>query len=176
MATASTVFEKLAQQSEWYGQRAHRNRARFVLLKGMQIVFAAAIPVVSVATLGDKQRWVTATLGALVGIFEGFIQLGQYQQNWLISGNPRSPEARGILVQRESRPVFRRAGCGRPLRQPLRCNHLRRKFQVALHPGEWRKTLGHHHPGGTPQKVCRYSTRTISSYQSSDVSGIPYPT
>jgi len=84
MATASTVFEKLAQQSEWYGQRAHRNRARFVLLKGMQIVFAAAIPVVSVATLGDRQRWVTATLGALVGIFEGFIQLGQYQQNWLI--------------------------------------------------------------------------------------------
>ena len=51
MAGEGTVFEKLAQQSEWYGQRAHRNRARFVLLKGMQIVFAATIPVVSVAAL-----------------------------------------------------------------------------------------------------------------------------
>ena len=84
MASSSTVYEKLTQQSEWYGIRAKHNRSIFVLLKGMQIVFAAAIPVVSVAGAADVQRWATATLGALVGIFEGFIQLGQYQQNWLI--------------------------------------------------------------------------------------------
>jgi hypothetical protein len=84
MASDGTVYEKLAQQSEWYGNRAKHNRRLFVLLKGMQIIFAAAIPVVSVAGAADVQRWATAALGALVGIFEGFIQLGQYQQNWLV--------------------------------------------------------------------------------------------
>jgi hypothetical protein len=84
MASDTTVYEKLVQQSEWYGYRAKHNRRLFVLLKGMQIVFAAAIPVVSVAGPANVQRWATATLGALVGIFEGFIQLGQYQQNWLV--------------------------------------------------------------------------------------------
>src|SRR5450631_1811769 len=83
MASTTTASEKLAQQSEWYGQRARHNRSLFVLLKGMQIVYAAAIPVVSVAGAANVQRWATAILGALVGIFEGFIQLGQYQQNWL---------------------------------------------------------------------------------------------
>lgn len=84
MASDSTVLEKLAKQSEWYGVRAKHNRSMFVLLKGMQIVFAASIPVLSVAAAADRQRWAIAILGALVGIFEGFIQLGQYQQNWLI--------------------------------------------------------------------------------------------
>jgi hypothetical protein len=83
MTSNISASETLAQRSEWYGQRAHHNRSVYVLLKGMQIVCAAAIPVVSVAGPANVQRWTTATLGALVGIFEGFIQLGQYQQNWL---------------------------------------------------------------------------------------------
>jgi hypothetical protein len=29
-------------------------------------------------------RWPTAVLGALVGVIEGLIQLGQFQQNWLL--------------------------------------------------------------------------------------------
>ena len=80
----TTPTEKLAHQSVWYGERARQNRSYYVTLKGAQIVFAAAIPVVSVAGAANAQRWATAILGALVGIIEGLIQLGQYQQNWLL--------------------------------------------------------------------------------------------
>jgi hypothetical protein len=55
-----------------------------VWLKITQIDFAAAIPVVSVAGAENVQRWITAALGALIGILEGLIQLGQYQLNWLL--------------------------------------------------------------------------------------------
>src|ERR1700726_4760530 len=64
--------------------QAQRNRSLYVWFKGIQIVFAAAIPLVAVAGGGDIQRWTTATLGALIGILEGLIQLGQFQQNWLL--------------------------------------------------------------------------------------------
>ncbi len=79
-----TPFEAISEQSDWYGERASRNLSRYKLLKGAQIVFAAAIPVVSVAAAANAQRWASAILGALIGIIEGMIQLGQYQQNWLL--------------------------------------------------------------------------------------------
>jgi hypothetical protein len=79
-----TPAEKLAQQSAWYGERARQSRSYYVKLKGAQIICAAAIPVISVSGAANSQRWATAVLGALVGIIEGLIQLGQYQQNWLL--------------------------------------------------------------------------------------------
>jgi hypothetical protein len=52
----------------------------FRTLKGMQLVAAAAIPVV--ATL-DAPAVVTGTLGAAIVVIEGFQQLNQHQQNWV---------------------------------------------------------------------------------------------
>jgi hypothetical protein len=79
-----TPVERITHLSAWYGEKAHRNRTYYQTLKATQIVFAASIPVVAVSGAGDIQRWTTAVLGSLVGIIEGFIQLGQYQQNWLL--------------------------------------------------------------------------------------------
>jgi hypothetical protein len=83
-AKSATPFDRITQQSKWYGDKSQKNRTVYVRLKGMQIVLAAAIPVVSVAAASDPQRWTSAGLGALIGIVEGFLQLGQYQQNWLL--------------------------------------------------------------------------------------------
>ena len=80
----ATVLEAIRGQGSWYSQKARRSRFMYMLLKTSQIVLAAAIPVVSVASGGVSQRWTTAILGALVGVVEGIIQLGQYQQNWLL--------------------------------------------------------------------------------------------
>jgi hypothetical protein len=80
----STPFEMVTQQSTWYGERARRNRSSYIALKTIQLIVAAAIPVVAVGAVSDIQRWTSAVLGALVGIIEGVIQLGQYQQNWLL--------------------------------------------------------------------------------------------
>jgi hypothetical protein len=81
---SGTPFDRITSQSKWYGDKSQKNRTVYVRLKGMQIVLAAAIPVVSVAAASDPQRWTSAGLGALIGIVEGFLQLGQYHQNWLL--------------------------------------------------------------------------------------------
>ena len=80
----SSPLDLISQQMSWYGDQARLNRSRYVLCKSTQIIFAATIPVVAVADAGNIQRWSTAVLGALIGILEGLIQLGQYQQNWLL--------------------------------------------------------------------------------------------
>jgi hypothetical protein len=93
-----TTLDKLAQQSAWYGERARFNRSFYVTLKGAQIVFAAAIPVVAVAGGSILERSAAAILGALVGIFEGFLQLGQYQQNWLLYRATREALKREVFL------------------------------------------------------------------------------
>lgn len=77
------ILDRIREQSAWYGEKARSNRSTFVTFKIVQVVMAASIPVVSVAGGGNVQRWTTAILGALIGIIEAVLQLGQYQQNWL---------------------------------------------------------------------------------------------
>jgi hypothetical protein len=83
-ANSGSILDKLRAQSAWYGAGARGNHSRYVALKTTQIILAAAIPVVAVAAAGVTLQWTTAILGALVGIIEGILQLGQYQQNWLL--------------------------------------------------------------------------------------------
>ena len=83
-AKSATTFDRITNQSKWYGDKSQKNRTIYVRLKSAQLILAAAIPVVSVAAASNPQRWTSAGLGALIGIVEGFLQLGQYQQNWLL--------------------------------------------------------------------------------------------
>jgi hypothetical protein len=78
-----TTLDRIRAQSDWYGKKARSNRSTYMAFKIVQIVMAASIPVVSVAVAGGVQRWTNAILGALIGIIEAVLQLGQYQQNWL---------------------------------------------------------------------------------------------
>jgi len=80
----TTITQEIEDQSQWYGARARSNRRYFFILKAVQIIIAAAIPVVALAGSSTSGKWVTAILGALVGIVEGILQLGQFQQNWLL--------------------------------------------------------------------------------------------
>lgn len=77
--TNNPTYERLEDQIRWYDDRSNSNHRRFKLVKGAQLLSAAAIPVV--ATLGATAA-VPAALGALVVVLEGFQQLNQYQQNW----------------------------------------------------------------------------------------------
>lgn len=94
-----TALEKVKQQSAWYGAHARNNHKIYVILKTVEIVFAAAIPVVSVASAAEVQRWTNASLGALIGIVEGIVQLGQYQQNWLLYRATREALKREELLR-----------------------------------------------------------------------------
>lgn len=74
------TLERLEDQIRWYDRRSEASQRRFKVLKAIQILAAATIPVV--ATL-DAHAAVPAALGGAVVLIEGFLQLGQYQQNWI---------------------------------------------------------------------------------------------
>lgn len=70
---------RLEDQIAWYSRRSASDQRWFRILKGVQLVAAAAVPVA--ATL-DAPGVVTGTLGAAIVVIEGFQQLNQHQQNW----------------------------------------------------------------------------------------------
>jgi hypothetical protein len=74
------AWERLEDQLGWYDRKSGQQKLWFQRLKVMQIVTAAAIPVV--AGVG-ADAWITGSLGASIVVLEGIQQLFQYQQNWL---------------------------------------------------------------------------------------------
>ena len=74
------AWKRLTDQLNWYGRKSTQYRNWFHRLKVLQIVIAAAIPVVAG---GGAGAWVTGTLGASIVVLEGVQQLFQLQQNWL---------------------------------------------------------------------------------------------
>jgi hypothetical protein len=79
MPPDDVTLERLEDQIRCYDRKSADNQRRFKALKALQLLTAAAIPVV--ATL-DLHAAVAAALGALIVVIEGFVQLNQYQQNW----------------------------------------------------------------------------------------------
>jgi hypothetical protein len=74
------AWKRLEDQLAWYDGRSAHHKDWFQRLKVLQIVVAAAIPVVAGAGAG---AWITGSLGATIVVLEGFQQLFQFQQNWL---------------------------------------------------------------------------------------------
>lgn len=75
----SPAWARLQEQIEWYDRKSQACQQRFKLLKILQIVTAAAIPV---AVAVSAEDWLVAVAGALIVVLEGLQQLEQYQQNW----------------------------------------------------------------------------------------------
>jgi hypothetical protein len=79
LAEADPVFQRLEDQIDWYDRKSEQNQLYFKAVKAAQLIAAAIIPVVAIL---HAPAAVTASLGALVVVLEGFQQLNQYQQNW----------------------------------------------------------------------------------------------
>jgi hypothetical protein len=76
----SVTMGRLEDQLLWYDRRAKANQRWYQRLKVVQLLIAAAIPVVAAFGAGAD---IAGLLGALVVIVEGLQQLFQFQQNWL---------------------------------------------------------------------------------------------
>lgn len=74
------AWERLEDQINWYDDSSTKNKNWFISLKIVQLVAAAAVPVMASI---QAAVWVTGGLGALVVVVEGIQQLGQYQANWI---------------------------------------------------------------------------------------------
>jgi Protein of unknown function (DUF4231) len=79
-AETSVPWQRLEDQVSWYDEKSQGSQRAYKRIKVVQLVAAAAIPVVAVA---EATAWVTAALGGVVLVLEGLQQLGQYQQNWI---------------------------------------------------------------------------------------------
>jgi hypothetical protein len=79
VASPDVTLDRLDDQIGWYDRKSLQNQRWFKALKGLQLLAAAAVPVV--AAIGVRAA-VPAALGALVVVLEGLQQLNQYQQNW----------------------------------------------------------------------------------------------
>ena len=75
----SPAWARLEDQIAWYDAKSQHNQRWFKVLKILQILVAAAIPV---AAAGDAPAWLLGGGGALIVALEGLQQLQQYQQNW----------------------------------------------------------------------------------------------
>jgi len=74
------AWERLEDQIEWYDGNSTKNKNWFTSLKIVQLIGAAAVPVMASV---HAAVWVTGGLGAVVVVVEGIQQLGQYQANWI---------------------------------------------------------------------------------------------
>lgn len=85
MPDSDPIIARLEDQIAWYDRKSVSCQRIFRRIKIVEIVAAALIPFL--AALGSKEipwsTWFTGGLGVVITVFEGLLQLGQYQQNWI---------------------------------------------------------------------------------------------
>lgn len=77
---SGVTHRRLLDQIDWYDRKSIDNQRWFKRLKGLQLVAAAAVPVVATLAVDPV---VTGGLGAVILVLEGMQGLNQYQQNWI---------------------------------------------------------------------------------------------
>jgi hypothetical protein len=78
-APSSASWQRLEEQIRWYSHGARRNKRWYMRIKIVQIVSAAAIPVLAATSL---PTWVAGSLGASIVVLESVQQLFQFHSNW----------------------------------------------------------------------------------------------
>ena len=78
-APSSASWQRLEEQIRWYSHGARRNKRWYMRIKVVQIVSAAAIPVLAATIL---PTWVAGSLGASIVVIESVQQLFQFHSNW----------------------------------------------------------------------------------------------
>lgn len=76
------VLERLEDQIAWYDRKSRQNQRTYKLIKVVEIIAAALIPMLAPIEL-RQVKWATAGLGVVITILEGLLHLNQYQQNWI---------------------------------------------------------------------------------------------
>jgi len=79
MPDADPTLERLEDQIGWYDRKGNFNQHTFKWFKVVEIGAAGLVPLFS----GFKLPWVAGSLGVLIAILEGVLQLNQYHHNWI---------------------------------------------------------------------------------------------
>jgi hypothetical protein len=74
------VWKRLDEQIHWYDRKSREAKRWYLRLKVVQIVTAAAIPVL--ATAWPEKAWIGGAMGAVIVVLEGLQQLFQHHSHW----------------------------------------------------------------------------------------------
>ena len=80
MTENNPTLERLEDQLKYYSKSSKNNKHWFTRLKAVEIVAAALIPLLAIASLPP---FFSAILGLIIVILEGLQGLNQYQSNWI---------------------------------------------------------------------------------------------
>jgi hypothetical protein len=76
----SPTWARLEDQLTWYDQKAIANQRKYRLIKVLQLLAAASVPV---AAALSAAHWLLAAQGGVILVLEGLQQLGQYHEQWI---------------------------------------------------------------------------------------------
>jgi Protein of unknown function (DUF4231) len=76
------IIERLEDQIGWYDRKSKSNMQWFKRIKMTEIVSAAVIPLLAASHMPGTGA-ATGILGVLITVFEGTLQLNQFQENWI---------------------------------------------------------------------------------------------
>jgi len=80
MSEADPTLERLDDQINWYDRKSNQNHQVYKWLKMIEIVAAALVPLTAGLHLPPA---LTGSLGVLIAVLEGLLQLNQNQHNWI---------------------------------------------------------------------------------------------
>ncbi len=80
MPAQANVEDLIHERMQWYDAHAHRAYFLFSGSKAVQIIAAAAIPLLA---LGKVSPFVTAAVGALVAVAIGLGELFRFHEKWI---------------------------------------------------------------------------------------------
>lgn len=77
------ISDRVDDQIDWYDRKSQTAQKKFKMLRGFEIVAAAAIPLIAGFGKGfPYNSEVLGLLGACIAIASAIINLNQYQENW----------------------------------------------------------------------------------------------
>jgi hypothetical protein len=75
------AWRRLENQRKWYAEKSASNQKWYKSFKLIQIVLAAAIPIIALLPVAHT-KFIVAIFGALIAILEGIQQLYQFHTLW----------------------------------------------------------------------------------------------
>jgi len=80
MGEPDSTLERLDDQINWYDRKSVYNQKAYKSIKVIEIVSAAVVPLSAGLHLPAA---ITGSLGVLIAVLEGLLQLNQYHHNWI---------------------------------------------------------------------------------------------
>jgi hypothetical protein len=82
VAAVDPIMTRLESEIDWYNRNSLASQRAYKAIKLIEIIAAAMIPLLALSRIAHMPA-VTGSLGALITVLEGVLQLNHYHENWI---------------------------------------------------------------------------------------------